>query len=310
MRSEAATTIPRERLPVRGLVQLALSVVLLASAWPVTKSAIEDGAQPLWFAAGRAGASCLVAAAVLIATGRVRRPARRDMPAILAVGLLQLALFFALAHIAVAYVSAGRTTILANVTTIWIAPLSYLLLRERVSPRRWLAAIIGLAGVVVLMGPWAIDWHAPGVLVGHFLLLLAAGGFSGAILAVRRFPPEHRMLELLPWCFGLATIVLLPLAWFEAPHITAWGAGADWSLAYIGGFAGPVGTWCVMEAASTLPAMVSSVGFLATPAAGLLISAWWLGEAIGPDLIAGTALVLAGVAVAAWPQGGGPPRRR
>lgn len=306
MPSDATTAVPREGLPVRGLVQLAASVVLLASAWPVTKSAIEDGAQPLWFAAGRAGASCVMAVVVLLLTGRrLRLPVRRDLPAVLSVGLLQLALFFALAHIAVAYVSAGRTTILANVTTIWIAPLSYVLLRERVSARRWAAAAVGLAGVVVLMGPWAIDWHARGVLVGHLLLLIAAGGFSGAIIAVRRFPPEHRMLELLPWCFALATLVLLPLAWLEAPHPTVWGAGARWSLAYIGGLAGPAGTWCVMEAAATLPAMVSSVGFLATPAAGLLISAWWLGETIGPDLIAGTALVLAGVAVAAWP-----PRRR
>jgi O-acetylserine/cysteine efflux transporter len=301
MASDAATAIAREGLPARGLVQLALSVVLLASAWPVTKSAIEDGAQPLWFAAGRAGSSCMVAAAVLLVAGRVRLPSRRDLPAVLSVGLLQLALFFALAHIAVAYVSAGRTTILANVTTIWIAPLSYVLLRERVSARRWVAAGIGLAGVVVLMGPWSIDWQAKGVLAGHLLLLLAAGGFSGAILAVRRFPPEHRMLELLPWCFGLAALVLLPLALIEAPHPTEWGTAARWSLAYIGGLAGPAGTWCVMEAASSLPVMVSSVGFLATPAAGLLFSAWWLGETIGPDLVAGTALVLAGVAVAAWP---------
>jgi drug/metabolite transporter (DMT)-like permease len=301
MASDAATAIAREGLPARGLAQLALSVVLLASAWPVTKSAIEDGAQPLWFAAGRAGSSCVVAAVVLLATGRVRVPSRRDLPAVLSVGLLQLALFFALAHIAVAYVSAGRTTILANVTTIWIAPLSYVLLRERVSARRWVAAGIGLAGVVVLMGPWAIDWQAKGVLVGHLMLLAAAAGFAGAILAVRRFPPEHRMLELLPWCFGLAALVLLPLAWAEAPHPAAWGGGALGSLAYIGGLAGPAGTWCVMEAAASLPVMVSSVGFLATPAAGLLFSAWWLGEAIGPDLIAGTALVLAGVAVAAWP---------
>ncbi len=302
MPSEAIITLSREKLPPRALVQLAASVVLLASAWPITKLAIEDGAQPLWFAAGRAGASCLVATVVLVATGRVRRPSRRDMPAVLSVGLLQLALFFALAHIAVAYVSAGRTTVLANVTTIWIAPLSYVLLRERVSARRWLAAGIGLAGVVVLMNPWAIDWQARGVLIGHVMLLLAAGGFSAAILTVRRFQPEHRMLELLPWCFGLATIVLLPLAWLEAPHPTAWGDAARWSLVYIGGLAGPAGTWCVMEAAAMLPVMVSSIGFLATPAAGLLFSAWWLGEVIGPDLIAGTVLVLAGVAVAAWPQ--------
>jgi drug/metabolite transporter (DMT)-like permease len=52
-----------------------------------------------------------------------------------------------------------------------------------------------------------------------------------------------------------------------------------------------------------LPAMVASVGFLATPATGLVLSTWWLGEPLGPDLIAGSVLILGGVACAAWPGG-------
>lgn len=301
MASDATIAARRERLPLRGLVPLAAGVVLLASAWPVTKLALDDGAEPLWFAAGRVAVSCVVATLVLLLARRLRPPRRRDVPAVLAVGLLQLALFFALAHLALAYVTAGRTIVLANATTIWVAPLSWLLLRERVSRRRWLAAWVGLAGIVVLMGPWAIDWHAKGILAGHALLLLAAGAFATAILTVRRFPPEGRMIELLPWCFGLASLALLPLAWLVLPHPAGWGAGAGWALAYIGGVAGPLGTWCVMEAAAALPAMVSSLGFLAMPAVGLVFSAWFVGEAIGPDLLAGTALVLAGVAVAAAP---------
>ena len=63
-----------ERLPVLGLVQLAASVVLLASAWPVTKQAINLGASPIWFAVGRAGLSALVAFVVLGAMRRVRLP--------------------------------------------------------------------------------------------------------------------------------------------------------------------------------------------------------------------------------------------
>jgi O-acetylserine/cysteine efflux transporter len=56
-----------------------------------------------------------------------------------------------------------------------------------------------------------------------------------------------------------------------------------------------------MEAAMLLPAVVSSVGYLATPAVGILLSAWILGEPITPDLVGGTVLILAGVGLAAWP---------
>ena len=59
-----------ERLPRAGLLQLAGSVVLLASAWPITKSAITAGAVPIWFAFGRAGFSALMAFALLAALRR------------------------------------------------------------------------------------------------------------------------------------------------------------------------------------------------------------------------------------------------
>jgi drug/metabolite transporter (DMT)-like permease len=110
------------------------------------------------------------------------------------------------------------------------------------------------------------------------------------------------MLELLPWCFGVATFALVSLALWRGGGIGSWSAPSLWSLAYIGVLAGPVGTWCVMQVAATLPAMVASVGFLMTPAAGLVVSTLWLGEALGADLLLGSALILGGVAAAAWPR--------
>ncbi len=289
------------RISPAGMLQLAGAVVLLASAWPITKAAIDAGAAPLWFAVGRAGFSALTAFAVLGALGRLRLPGRQDLPALAAVGSLQLAAFFGLAHAAVQFVPAGRTTVLSNVTTIFIVPLSLLVLREAISPRRWLSAGLALAGVVVLMGPWAIDWAAPGVLLGHMFLLAAAGCFALAIIAVRRFPPRLSMLQLLPWCFALATVLLLPLA-MQHPGLGFWPASSRWAMFYIGGLAGPLGTWCVMQAAASLPAMVSSVGLLATPAAGLLFSHWWLAEPLGADLLIGTAMIIAGVGTASFPS--------
>lgn len=300
-RPGSAGPVSTARVAARGLVPLAGSVVLLGSTWPVTKAAIGAGASPLWFAVGRAGCSVLTALVLLGALGRLRMPARRDWPAVLAVGVFQLAGFFALTHAAMAWVPAGRSAVLSNVTTIWIVPLSVLVLGENIPPRRWLAAALGLAGVVVLMGPWAIDWAAREVVIGHVFLLGAGLAFAVAMIVVRRAPPQGGMLPLLPWCFGIATVLLVPLALVEGGDIGAWPAPSVAALAYTGALAGPVGTWCVMAAAATLPAMVASVGLLATPAMGLLLSAWFLSEPLDADLAGGTALILGGVACAAWP---------
>src|SRR5689334_14353098 len=103
-------------------------------------------ATPLWFALNRAALAALVTAVLLALMGRLRWPARADLPCIAAVGLLQLGSFFALTHLALDWVPAGRTAILCNVTIFWLVPLSVWVLGERVSVRQWAAAGVGLLG--------------------------------------------------------------------------------------------------------------------------------------------------------------------
>jgi drug/metabolite transporter (DMT)-like permease len=56
-----------------------------------------------------------------------------------------------------------------------------------------------------------------------------------------------------------------------------------------------------MEATAKLPVLVSSVGFLTTPAISLILANIVLHEPLTADLVAGSALIMAGVACAAWP---------
>ena len=279
-----------------ALLQLGASVLLLGVAWPLTRYAVLEGAGPAWFAWGRATLSGCSAVLVLGMTGRLRVPGRRDVPALLALGLLQLAAFFGLAHAAVAFVPAGRTAILANAALIPLVPLSVLVLKERISARRWAAAGLGLLGVLVLVSPWSIDWSVGPVVLGHGLLLGAATCWAAAIVVVRRFPPDMSMLTLLPWSFGLASIALLPTALIHAAG--HWTGGAVAALVGIGLLAGPVGTWCVMQAQRDLPVVICSIGFLLTPALGVILSTVWLHEALSWDILLGAALILGGALVA------------
>ncbi|MBV8912859.1 MAG: DMT family transporter [Acetobacteraceae bacterium] len=285
-----------ERIPPIALVQLAGAVFLLGASWPITRVALLQGAGPAWFALGRAGLSALVAFIALLLLRRLRLPVRRDLPALFAIGLLQLAGFFAFAHAAVAWVPAGRTAILSNCTIIFTVPLSLLVLHERISPRRWLAAALGAAGVLCLTGPWAIDWRDPHLLLGHAFLMGAALCWSIAMLVIRRWPPRMSMFELLPWTFGLATVALLPLALTHDPG--HWNGTSQALMAAIGLVIAPAGTWCIMQATTLLPIIVASVGFLAGPAVGVILGAVFLHEQLGLDIIAGAGLILLGAAVA------------
>jgi O-acetylserine/cysteine efflux transporter len=216
--------------------------------------------------------------------------------------VFQVGGYFALAHEAVAWVPAGRTAILANTTTMWVIPLSLVFLRESIPPRRWIAAVLGLAGVVALMSPWSIDWTSHSVLIGHAFLLGAALSWSVAIIVTRAARPRLSMFELLPWSFAVASVMLAPLLLWHAPDGTLGSRPGSWAaLAYIGLLAGPFGTWCVVQATAVLPTVVSSVGFLMTPAVSLILANLFLGEAFTADLLVGAALIIGGVGAAAWP---------
>jgi drug/metabolite transporter (DMT)-like permease len=283
--------------PGSAYVLLGVAVVMFGGAWPITKDALRD-ATPVWFGASRVGLAALSAALLLAAAGRLRAPSRRDWAAVTAIGLLQLGGFFALTHLALALVPAGRTAVLSNVVAYWLVPLSVFVLGERVSRRRWVAAGLGLAGASVLVGPWAVDWSRRDALLGHAMLMAAALAWSVAIIVTRRWPPRHPMLELIPWCFGLAALMLLPLAAAMEPG-GGIGRGVWAHMLFIGLVAAPIGTWCVIEVGRRLDAAVASVGFLLIPALGVAVSALWLGEPVGWDVIAGGALIVASVVLAA-----------
>ncbi len=276
---------------------LFIAIVLLGGSWPITKAAMEH-ATPLWFGSSRAGLAALVAALLLGVMGRLRLPRREDYRTVLYIGVFQLGGFFVLTHLAVSLVPAGRTAILSNVVAYWLIPLSVLILGERVSGQRWLAAGISLLGAAVLIGPWAVDWEDTGVLVGHAMLMLAGLAWTIAIIGSRKWPPRSTMLELLPWCFALGTAVLLPLAILLEPN---GGIGTEsWPhAAFIGLLAAPIGTWCVIEATSRLPGAVASVWFLLVPVVGVVVSALWLGEPIGWDVYVGGGLIALSVLLAA-----------
>ncbi|WP_245903512.1 DMT family transporter [Humitalea rosea] len=276
---------------------LAIAILLFGLAWPITKHAMLD-ATPLWFAAVRSLGAAGISSLLLGLRGRMVWPARQDMPTVLGVGFFQLAVFFALAHLAVMLTSAGRTAILANVITPWLVPLSVLVLKERVSPQRWAAAILGLAGVAALAGPWAVNWSSPEALMGNGMLLLAALSWTISILITRARPPEHSIAELLPWCFGLSALFLVPLAMWREPH-GGIGPASYWQAAWVALVVAPIGTWSVIEIGRRLPGAVSSVAFLLVPAAGVVTAAIWLHEPVGWDLLAGGLLIAAGVIVAA-----------
>lgn len=285
----------------RSAFLLLLATVLVWGAnWPLLKMALGH-CPPLWFAVLRLVLGILTLVLVLAPSGGLKRPARQDWPLVLSVGLLQMAAFGALINLGLMHVPAGRSSILAYTTPLWVAPGAVLLLGERLDRPRIAGLALGLAGVLALFNPLGFDWSDGGQLLGNGLLLGAALCWAAAILHVRRHRWAGSPLELLPWQMLVGLPPMIALAWaVEGPPRADASAAFLWLSAYNGPLATAFAAWAAITVTRKLPALTVSLSFLCVPVAGLLFSAWWLDEALTATNLAGLGMICAGVAAASW----------
>lgn len=279
------------------LVLLAVFVVVSAISWPVMKVGVAH-VTPFWFSEARLVLATAVLLAVARLTGSRLLPERGDWPIVLGVGLTQMTLFVGLSHYALTVADAGRSAVLVYTTPLWVAPLAYFVLREPLGWRQGVGAILGLAGIVVLVDPAHFAWTDRRAVIAHAALLAAALGWAVAILLVRAHRWRGTALQTAPWQMMVGAIVLLPVAWLlEGPPPAVWSWQGLAALFYTAPFATALAFWCIVSAGQRLPATTIAVGSLGTPALGVVLAALALGETLSVPVLAALGLIVAGVLV-------------
>ena len=148
----------------RGTAVLLLAIVIAAWGvnWSVGKVVLEH-VTPIWATTLRMVPACIVLWVVLPVSGRLAMPTRHDLPVILSVGLLHMVAFSVLAALGLQYLSAGRSVVLAYTTPLWVLPAARFFLGEAFTARRAAGLGLGVAGLLVLLQPAAVDWRDAGV---------------------------------------------------------------------------------------------------------------------------------------------------
>jgi drug/metabolite transporter (DMT)-like permease len=190
---------------------------------------------PPWAVAIRTAIGAVALIILALATRRLARPPRADLPVLVSITVLHMVGFTSLSSIGLGLVQAGRSAVLAYTTPLWVVPGAALFLGERLTRRRLLGVAIGLTGLVVLFNPAALDWRQPAIVLGNAAILAAALLWAGSILHIRGHRWRSTPFDLLPWEMLLATLMLLPLAW-----IVSGPPAFEWTprLAALFGYAG------------------------------------------------------------------------
>jgi drug/metabolite transporter (DMT)-like permease len=274
-------------------ILLALLILSWAASWPVVKIGVAT-VPPIWYACFRYAIATVCLFTLVLARREAAFPPRADWPLVAVSGVFQMAAYSALTAFALTILPAGRASVLAFSTPIWVVPLAAWWLRER-APRRSLLGIgLGLLGVLAIAAP-SLQAQTANQTLAYAMLLGAAACWAISIVAVRAHRFTAGALALAPWQMLVAACLLVPVAIFVegAPHAVRISGAV--SLAYVGPFATAFAYWAVVEAGRHVQAGTMSVALLATPSLGILISAFALHETIEASLLAGVVLIAAGI---------------
>lgn len=189
--------------------------------------------------------------------------------------------FFAIAVIPLAQVTALELT-----SPIWVALLAPLLLSEKLTKIRLLAALIGFIGVLLIARPGISPLG-----IGHAAALAAAIGFALNTIAVKRLSSTETTLCILFWMtlsqailgFGFAAPTGITMFSFE---MTPW--------VIVLGITGLSAHFCLTKALTCAPAsIVAPMEFMRLPLIAVVGMLLYL-EPLEFAVFAGSALVLLG----------------
>jgi drug/metabolite transporter (DMT)-like permease len=290
-------TVAAPNRTARGIALLCVVVLAWGTMWPVNKALLAY-VSPVWSIALRTYISALSLFAIsLLATGVVA-PKRGDAPVLISMVLLHMVGFTILTQLALQFVPAGRSTVLAYTSVLWAPLLAALFLGERLSLRRAAGLGLGVLGLIVIFNPTAFDWADRNAVVGNAAILLAALLWGASIVHNRGHVWRSTPFQLAPWQALLAATILTAVAFaFEGPPVVQWDLRCVLLLLFAGIPGTALAYWAAAVSSSELPASTTSLGLMATPAVSIVVAMALLGEQPTLALIAALALILVGVAV-------------
>lgn len=303
-------------LPSRRLADILILLVLTAlwgSAFAIIKVTVEE-IPPMTIATGRIVIAALLLLAALptmgLKIGDLFKADRRSWGQFFLLGLLGNGIPFTLVGFGQERIDSSLAAILIGTMPIFTVLLARAFNVERhLSARHFLGVAVGFAGLLVLMGPEALQGLGNAATLGALIgqLAVVGGAFSYAANAVYgRVLTEGMPVGLLAAGNMVAcAIVMLPAALIvEQP----WTLSPSWSaigwVVWLAVGSTAFGVWIYLRLLlSAGPTFAALINYM-IPGLGIVVGTLWLGELVGLRELAALALILVAMAlIRARPSG-------
>jgi drug/metabolite transporter (DMT)-like permease len=298
----AATELGAEAtapVPGWGWTESALSLMVLVWGvnFPIVKHALATF-HPLAFNAVRFAVASVLVFAVMRVRGELGMPERRDVPRIVALGLLGNVLYQLCFILGLDQSRAGHAAVILALTPIITAFLSMLTGHERPGPRTWGGASLSILGIGLVSGA-AIRLEGRDALVGDAILVTACIAWACYTVGARPIVRRYGSLRTTAWTMWIGALGLLAVGTpallrqdWGALDAGAWG-GLAFSATFAIGLAYLIWYRGVERIGNTRTAIFSNL----TPIVALAASAILLREMPSALALLGVVLTLGGVLI-------------
>ncbi|MGM1051276.1 MAG: DMT family transporter [Pseudomonadota bacterium] len=288
-----------EARPLLGTAALIAAIGLFwGGNWPAVRFILMDLPPFTLRAIGFSGG-----AVMLLAWARWRRlplgVSAAEWPWLAVTGIFTILGFNLATAFAQLNMPTSQAAIIAFTMPCWALLLARWLLGQRITGRQWLGLACGQAGLLVLLGPAALEAGRQG-LVGPLLALGAALSWAlGTVLIKRRGEWQAHPAVITGWQFALCALpMILMMGWRESPPHPATWQGTTWlALGYHLVFSIGLAQMLWFMNVNRLSVAQATISTLIIPTVGVSSAILLLGEPLSITVFIALLLTLAAVAI-------------
>jgi drug/metabolite transporter (DMT)-like permease len=267
----------------------AVVVVSWASAFPAIRVAAPE-LGVIGLSLVRLVVATLVLLCLAPVTG-IRRPARRDLPLVLACGFFGMAAYQVLLNWGELHVPAGTASIIVAAAPLVSIAIAAGAFGERLTVVKILGSAVAVAGVALVSTA-----RADVSVTSSIWIVIAAAVVQGIYHPLTKpLLRRHNGVEVATYGMVVGSLMTLPFTGLAWTHLANAGGGAWWAAVYLGVVPSALGFVMWGYTVARVPVATSTSLLYLVPAMAIVIAYVWLGESPILAELFGGIVVIAGV---------------
>ena len=250
--------------------------------WGTSFPAIKVGlnyVDPYQFVFLRFLIAALLMFSLMLLTKKVtRKPNQRKL--VIGLGAAN-GIAYLLQYVGMNFTSAAKSSLLINLSAIWVALLSPKLLGEKLGPRKILGVVCGVTGVLLVTTNMNFAMLNEGQLNGDILLVVSGVIWAFFMIYNKKLVNNSAgLIESMTWMLPATLVPMLPFLFLSSNSLLALPIQAWIAIIYTAIFCWVVPYYLWLEGLKSISASTSTILLLSEIVVAITVSALFLNEII------------------------------